>query len=730
MQPAQPLARTFRLTPLQQKALGKLGIHTVGDLLRHLPARYETIEEVRSTASLAAGEKVVVYGMFSQLETGKTWKTKKPLAEAWLSDGTGRIKVRWFHQPYLAKMLQEQTLYKVSGTVSGSGGKLYLSNPEVTRAEISAREMEASLFRSDAKEEISAKANGVHTPTLFAVYPESHGVTSRWFRHAVAKAIAAGAHHALEDPLPQEIRARYRLPTLATALVWIHQPRTLSDATAARKRFAFEEIFTLQVLLAQKRRARQLRPSLTLAPPKEAVRRFIARFPFSLTRAQMRAVDTILADLASEGAMARLLEGDVGSGKTAVAAVAVFAALATAPPDNRWGRVQAAYMCPTEILARQQFESFIEYFRESGVRIGLITSSGCRIFPSKVRPDESVKISRAQLLRWVADGTVAALVGTHALIQKSVTFKNLGLVIIDEQHRFGTLQRATLTRKDQRVPHLLSMSATPIPRTLALTLYGDLDLTLLDELPPGRKKVITRLVRTKEEVEAMYAVVRRELAAGRQAYLICPRIEEPDPQKALALQAKSAVEEARRIQEKVFPEFRVGLAHGKLTPAEKEAVMRAFAAHEIDLLVATSVVEVGVNVPNATAIIIEGAERFGLAQLHQLRGRVMRAAHQSYCFAVCTTRGGATAQKRLTAFQKAKNGFALAELDLQLRGPGELYGRAQSGISDIGMEALQNIKLVEAARTEAQQLVARDPSLNAYPALAARVAEKEILHME
>jgi ATP-dependent DNA helicase RecG len=386
-------------------------------------------------------------------------------------------------------------------------------------------------------------------------------------------------------------------------------------------------------------------------------------------------------------------------------------------------------MAPTEILAKQHFESFIEYFHHLPIQIGLLTGSGCMKFPSKVDGAKPAKISRAQLLKWVKNGEIPILIGTHALIYKSVEFKHLAHVIIDEQHRFGTNQRRALAKKDARMPHLLSMTATPIPRTLALTVYGDLDITLLDEMPKGRKPVITNVI-TPEKQDAMYEHVRKELDAGRQAYVICPRIDEPDPDKETAMNAKSVKAEAERLKKDVFKGARIGILHSKMKPAEKDAVMRRFLAHELDVLVATSVVEVGVNVQNATNIIIEGAERFGLAQLHQLRGRVVRSSHQAYCFAVTESKAEKT-RERLRALASAKNGFELAEYDLAFRGSGELYGSKQSGITDLGMEALRNLKLVEAARTEARALTKADPALAAHPQLAARLAvRKEQLHLE
>ncbi|MDE2213263.1 MAG: DEAD/DEAH box helicase, partial [Patescibacteria group bacterium] len=389
-----------------------------------------------------------------------------------------------------------------------------------------------------------------------------------------------------------------------------------------------------------------------------------------------------------------------------------------------FGTLQVAYMAPTEILAKQHFESFIKYFEVMPLNIGLITGSGAYKFPSKVRKGSATSISRSQLLKWVSNGEIPILIGTHALIEKAVRFKHLGLVIIDEQHRFGTNQRRKLARKEKRLPHLLSMTATPIPRTLALTFYGDLDLTLLDEMPEGRERCITEVIPPKKREKA-YDRIRQELENGRQAYVICPRIDEPDPEKAFAIMAKSVKEEAKRLKRDIFPEYEIEILHSKMTSAEKDDVMRRFAEHTIDILVATSVVEVGVNVPNATVILIEGAERFGLAQLHQLRGRVMRSIHQAYCFAVTESTGEKTLQ-RLRAFVDAKNGFELAELDLRQRGAGALSGSRQWGLSDVGMQALDNLRLVEAARSEARALIEKDASLAAYPLLAQAVERRAL----
>jgi len=720
MKPHDLLKDHFRIDTPHQKALARLRIETVENLLLHLPKRYEDISNIQSVGGLAAGEDAVVYGQIGGLKSRKAWKSRRPIAEGWVEDGTARMKVMWFNQPYLAKMLTDGMYVKLSGKVTGSEGKLYIANPEVEKLDSLPIDRHDSIFKDTENLD----------ETLYPVYPETKGVTSKWFFHTVKKCFDKGVLDELDDPIPPKVLKEYNLPTLTTALQWIHTPKKAEHAESARKRFAFEEVFYIQTQKAQERATVESAASYQFKTEKKHIKEFIDRFPFTLTASQQKAIDAVLKDFNGKHAMSRLLEGDVGSGKTAVAATTAYAVATSRPDaDKDWGNLQVAYMAPTEILAKQHFESFIEYFHHLPIQIGLITGSGCMKFPSKVDAAKPTKISRAQLLKWVKNGEIPILIGTHALIYKSVEFKHLAHVIIDEQHRFGTNQRKALAKKDTRMPHLLSMTATPIPRTLALTVYGDLDITLLSEMPKGRKPVITEIV-TPDKQEKMYEHVRSELDSGRQTYVICPRIDEPDPDKATALRLKSVKAEAERLKENVFPEYRIGILHGKMTPQEKDKIMKQFADHDIDILVATSVVEVGVNVPNATNIIIEGAERFGLSQLHQLRGRVIRGTHQPYCFAVTESKSDKT-KERLKALTTARNGFELAEYDLAFRGSGELYGAKQSGLTDLGMEALKNIKLVEAARDEAHKLIEKDPELQEHPHIRERLeTTKESLHME
>lgn len=728
MLPNDLLTSHFRIDEIHKKALSRLGISTVEDLLLHLPQRYEDISSIQSVGSLIKGEDAIVYGQIGGLNTRKAWKSRVPISEGWVEDGTARIKIMWFNQPYIAKMLTDGMYVKLAGKVAGSEGKLYLTNPEVEKLESLPIDRHDSIFNNTANLD----------ETIYPVYRETKGVTSKWFFHTVQKCFAAGILENLPDPIPEEILKRYNLPVLTTALQWIHTPKKAEHAQSARKRFAFEEVFYIQTAKAKERAEVSVSSSYLIHTDKEHIKKFTERFPFPLTKAQAKSINDILQDFGGKHPMSRLLEGDVGSGKTAVAATTAYAVATSRPPEGlvsklQYGNLQVAYMAPTEILAKQHFESFIQYFAHLPIQIGLITGSGCMKFPSKTNPSKPTAISKAQLLKWVKNGEIPILIGTHALIYKSVEFKHLAHVIIDEQHRFGTNQRRALAKKDARIPHLLSMTATPIPRTLALTVYGDLDISLLDEMPKGRKPIITKVF-APSQIEEVYTHIKAELANGRQAYVICPRIDEPDPSKENALQLKSVKQEAERLKKYVFQGSRIDILHSKMTPKEKDAVMEKFLNHKIDILVATSVVEVGVNVPNATNIIIEGAERFGLAQLHQLRGRVVRGTHQAYCFAVTTKnttgKSGKTLE-RLKALTEAKNGFELAEYDLTLRGSGELYGMKQWGLTDLGMEAIKNIKMVEAARTEAQRIISEDSELKSHPSIAKKVkALVKNLHME
>jgi len=699
------LESQFRLTKDQKSALLRLGLTTIRDLLFYFPARYSDISQIKLIRDLIPGDIATVYGEVSKLKTKKAFRTKIPMAEGIIDDGTGKLKITWFNQAYIAKMLRDGQKVSLTGKIADNKYGLTMQNPEYEKAKALPIDVHNTLFKKnedgDAKE------------FYYPIYRETKGITSKWMYHAVNKIVASGIVKEIPDYIPEDILNKYNLPKLSTALVWIHMPKNQKNSESARKRFAFEEVFFIQLDRQKERNENQNKKSFKINFDRKDIQNFIDIFPFKLTESQEKALADIWKDFGGKHPMSRLIEGDVGSGKTAVAATAAFAVIKNTPPKEsspkdrqNFGNLQVAYMAPTEILAGQHFESFIQYFTHTGIQIGLLTGSTCKKFPSKVDPKSATNVSKAQLLKWVANGEIPILIGTHSLIYKSVQFKHLALGIVDEQHRFGTKQRAKLANKEGFAPHFLSMTATPIPRTLALTIYGDLDLTLLDQMPAGRKPIITEIV-TPDKREKTYDLIKEKMAEGRQLYVICPRIDEPDPDKEFALQTKSVKAEAQRLKREVFKDKTIDILHSKMTKDEKEKVMEKFSNGKIDILVATSVVEVGVNVPNATMIIIEGAERFGLAQLHQLRGRVIRSNHQAYCFILSETKS-AKSVERLTALKTAKNGFELSELDLKLRGSGELSGMKQWGVSDLGMEAIKNIKMVEAARKEATDLVEKN----------------------
>lgn len=748
MQLSDKLETKFRLDENQKKALARLGLFSVVDLLFHFPVRYSDISQVKQIKDLVPGEVATIFGKISKLKTKKGFRSKIPMAEGEAEDLSGKIKITWFNQAYLAKMIRDGQSLKLTGKVTEGKYGVYLANPEFEKTEMLPIDSHDTLFKKD-----SIKNAGFSFP----IYQETRGITSKWFYHAIEKILKDKTLDKIEDYVPKDILEKYNLPTLKAALIWIHKPKNKIDAETARKRFAFEEVFCIQLERQHDKSEYRKNKSFQIDTNPDMLAKFVDRFPFAPTKAQRDSIQTILNDFKKDYPMSRLLEGDVGSGKTAVAATAAYATVTKRPDGQNFGNLQVAYMAPTEILATQHFESFIEYFKHLPINIGLITGSGCRKFPSKVNSLNWTNISRAQLLKWTQNGEMPILIGTHALIQKTVKFKNLALVVIDEQHRFGMNQRRKLVRKDGVAPHLLSMTATPIPRTLALTIYGDLDLSLLDEMPAGRKQIFTEII-TPDKREITYEKIRKELKEGRQVYVICPRIFEAEtepeseilhargsfsqagePRKAIPhqrdmradksmqngakLEMKAVTTEAKRLKKEVFQEYEIGILHSKMSKQKKEDVMTDFTTGKIHILCATSVVEVGVNVPNATVIIIEGAERFGLAQLHQLRGRVIRSNHQAYCYVFAEAKSQKTVD-RLKALKTAKNGFELAELDLTLRGAGLLSGDKQWGITDLGMEAIKNIKMVEAARTEAIRLITEDRELSKYPLLKQKVKEK------
>jgi ATP-dependent DNA helicase RecG len=714
-----PISSLIRIRPEIAAGLKRLGLHTIEDILHYFPVRYSDAREYLSIGGVEDGQEATFCGTIKKIETKKSFTSKIPMTEAIIEDVSGTLKILWFNQAYFGKMYAVGQTIEVSGKVSIKNGTRTLINPQLRERGTLPIDSHDSLFALDE--------SAVLTP----LYAETKHVSSRWISVVVSRALSELT--TIEDPIPHELLKKYSLPTLRSAYIWIHSPKHAEDAQKARKRFAFEEIFAIQLQKFSDRQKVQEQRAYHIEVDESHVKDFLKKLPYDMTGGQKKAVATILEDIQKEYPMSRLLEGDVGSGKTAIAAAATYVTVMNRPNKDgtkqTFGNLQVAYMAPTEILATQHFESFIEYFRGTGISVALITGSGCRKFPSKVvsQRDNWTSISKAQLSKWIANGEIPVVIGTHALIQKSLTFKHLALAIIDEQHRFGLKQRKGLAKKDAHAPHLLSMSATPIPRTLALTMYGDLDISVLDELPPGRQHPHTEVILPAKRKE-LYEKMREQLEKGKQAYVICPRIDEADPTLQNALQLRSVLQEEKILQETIFPEYVVRSIHSKMTKQKKEDVMMEFKNKKIDILVSTSVIEVGVNVPNATVMVIEGAERFGLAQLHQLRGRVMRSSDKPYCYLFADSKSDKT-KERLSLFTKAKNGFELAEYDLSLRGSGALIGTKQWGISDIAMEALRNPKLVEAAREEAKALV-ESGTLTHHPLLLAKLTSLEQTHME
>lgn len=724
----------FRLDERKRKGLAKLGIKTVYDLLCHFPSRYEKISGVRNIYEAEKGDLITARGVISKIGTVKTRKRIGLTEAKIMHENGGKIKALWFNQPYVAKILKEGDEIILTGKISeNKKGEPYFSNPVFNKANygtdrVYETEITKTIFYENL-ETVSNKSGQTaleDTNEFISIYPETRGLTSKWLRFAVFRSLKNLDDSEFTDLIPFPILKKYHLPNLKNSLIYLHNPKSIKNSEAARKRFSFQEIFLIQLQRIRDRIVRNSKPCFKVEVDYDELKKFISFLPFELTGAQKKAIFRIAEDFKKKEPMSRLLHGDVGSGKTIVALAACFIII-----QNGY---QAVYMAPTEILARQHFETFLKFLPKS-VKIGLITSSICEKFPSKVSPGKPVHVSKARLKKWALDGEIKILIGTHSLIQDKIQFKNAAIVVIDEQHRFGVSQRLKIVKKnEERIPHLLSMTATPIPRTLALTVYGDLDLTLLDEMPKGRKAVATYIVPPGERYRA-YEQIREEIKRGRQAFVVCPRIEaeenEPSEETIEGKKEMKAVKkEWEKLSLEVFPEFKIEMMHGKMKPKEKEKIMSEFKAGEIKILVSTSVIEVGVDIENANCILIEGAERFGLAQLHQLRGRVLRSSYQAHCFVLSET-NSVNILKRLAALKKAKNGFELAEYDLKFRGAGELSGKKQWGISDIGMEALHNLKMVEAARFEARELLKNDFELKKYPLLKEKMEErKKGLHWE
>jgi len=682
---------SFRyIGPVYLKRLHKLGIKTLKDLFFHFPHRYNDFTSLKKVSEVKIGEEVAIQGEIKEINTRRTFKRKMFITEALINDGSGTIRTVWFNQPYLSQNFKKGSKVSLAGKVHFSEGGAFLSNPAHERVK------EGKFLK--------------HTQGLVPVYPETERLSSRWLRFIIHPLLEKYASE-IEEFLPEEILRKKEFPRINKALYQIHFPRTKNEARVAKERFTFDDIFLIQLFSQELKKKLQKQKAPKILPKRNYIEKFKKTLPFSFTNDQKMAIREILDDLQKEVPMSRLLEGEVGSGKTIVATLAAFVAV-----KNGY---QVAIMAPTEILAEQHFQEISKYLSSLGVKIGLLTSEKIEL---KDKKSAKKKIKEKEFIERITQGKVDVLIGTHSLIQERVKFKKLGLVVVDEQHRFGVEQRAKLIKEtrnakhEAKIPHFLSMTATPIPRTLALTLYGDLSISQIKELPKGRKKIITKIVPPARRNE-VYEFVRKEVKEGKQGFVICPLIEESEK-----LEVTAAKKEFERLKKKVFPDLKLGLLHGQMRTKEKDKIMRKFKEGKIEVLVSTPVVEVGIDVPNATAMIIEGADRFGLSQLYQFRGRVGRGELQSFCF-LSTDSVAKKTWRRLKAILSAKNAFELSEKDLKIRGPGDFIGKRQSGIPDLAMASLNDLSLIEDVKKEVEETLEKDPGLKKYPLLRNRLEE-------
>lgn len=667
-----PIALNASLTVLQgvgprnAASLEKLGLNTLGDMLYNFPRRYDDYSQLKPIRNLTYNEQVTVVGTVESVVNRQIRGGKMQLIEVIISDGTGALRLNWFNQPWLANRLSEGLAISVAGRIEQYLGRLVLNNPDWELVE----------------------TDNLHTNRIAPVYSLTANITQKWLRQLMSQVVNYWAPK-VSDPLPESVWQGAELYGLGEALHQAHFPDTQETLKKSRERLAFDEIFYLQMGVLRQKRDWQSVVGRIFDVQEDWLNERIAKLPYTLTGVQKRAIDDIVVDIGSGRPMNRLLQGDVGSGKTIVAAMAI------AMISN--GGAQAAFMAPTSILAEQHYRSLSKVLTDDGA-----------LAPEQIRllVGDTSNADKKEIYEKLANGEVKVVIGTHALIEEPVTFKDLQLVVIDEQHRFGVEQRAMLRNKGTN-PHLLVMTATPIPRSLQLTIFGDLDLSVMDEMPAGRQPVATYVL-TPYERERAYSLIRSQIKAGHQAFIVYPLIDESEK-----LDAKAAVDDHERLSKEIFPDLKLGLLHGKMRPDEKDRVMADFRDKQYDILVSTTVIEVGVDVPNATVMLIEGANRFGLAQLHQLRGRVGRGGGESFCLLI-PVQADAAENERLQAMAQTNDGFKLAELDLQQRGPGEFLGTRQAGYATgLRMASLTDVGLIEKARTHAAAIFAKDPELSA-----------------
>ena len=653
-----------RVGERKAKTLERVGIYNLGDMLYYFPRRYDDYSQLVPINRLQYNQKTSIIGTVQSVSSRKVRNGRSTLTEAVLSDGTAALRITWFNQPWITNKLKRGMQIVLSGKVEQYLGRLTVNNPEW--------------------EMLDRKT--LHTNRIVPIYPLTANITQRWLRSQMHQVVTYWAPR-VQDPLPEAVLDSADLIDLNEALLQAHFPDSQEALLAARHRLAFDEIFLLQVGVIRQKQAWQDRTGRIFEIPEGWLENQLAWLPFQLTGAQQHALEDVRSDLTSGHPMNRLLQGDVGSGKTIIATLAAVMVTQAG--------AQAALMAPTSILAEQHYKNLVN----------ILVGEGSDLHAGQIRlmVGATPEPEKAEIRAGLENGEIKIVIGTHALIEDPVNFADLELAIIDEQHRFGVEQRAALRSKG-RNPHLLVMTATPIPRSLALSIYGDLDLSVIGELPPGRQIVDTHVISPLER-ERAYGLIQSQIAEGHQAFIIYPLVEESEKSEE-----KAAVEEQVRLQEQVFPDLKIGLLHGRLRPSEKEEVMARFRDGEYQILVSTSVVEVGVDVPNATVMLIEGAHRFGLAQLHQFRGRVGRGQAKSYCLLISQS-DEATDNERLQAMEATNDGFVLAERDLEQRGPGDFLGVRQSGFSELKMAKLTDVKLIEKARGEAIKLFERDPQL-------------------
>lgn len=670
--------------------LEKIGIKTVNDLIYHYPFRYDSFDSDVKIDNLQAGQMVNITGTIELIDSKRSPRKRMSITEALISNDSGQIKVIWFNQPYISKTLKSGDTISLNGKIENDYTGAIMKSPSYEKITLQSVQNDSGIV---------------------PIYHLTANITQKQLRFLVKQ--LKGTINTIPDWMPREILEKFKLTSLGDALYKLHFPESQNDINAAHNRISFDELFLTQLQSSLIKQETKDIKSKKIKFKKKATRDFVNSLPFTLTDAQKKCSWEILQDMEKEKPMTRLLEGDVGSGKTIVAAMALL--------NTAKNKMQSVLMVPTEILANQHFSSIKKIFNGTGLDIALVTRS------DKLINDSKKQHKKNEMIDIIKSGGADIIIGTHSLIQSELEYKNLGLSIIDEQHRFGVKQRKNLTLKsgDKKTsPHLLSMTATPIPRSLALALFGELSISIIDQMPKGRKKIKTSIIPNSKRKE-MYKFIRKNIEDGRQVFIVCPLIDISDK-----LGVKSVQEEFKELDKKIFKDIKIEMLHGRLKAPEKDKIMNRFLKNKTKIIISTSVIEVGVDIPNASVMLIEGADRFGLAQLHQFRGRVGRGEHQSYCF-LCTDNRSEKTMERLKALVKSEDGFSLAKMDLELRGPGEVYGTSQKGFPEFKIATLFDHKLIEKTNKAVNELIKYDPKLDKNPLLKEKIHDMQAnVHME